>query len=114
MSALAHFELPARLEAHTPPEARGLARDEVRMLVTERASGRVLDRHVRDLPAVLAPGDLLVVNTSATIPAALPARRADGTALQLHISTALPGTSHRLVESVGTARRSARRTPASG
>jgi len=98
VTALARFELPARLEAHAPPEARGLARDEVRMLVTERASGRVLDRRARDLPAVLAPGDLLVVNTSATIPAALPARRTDGTALDLHVSTALPGTSHRLVE----------------
>jgi S-adenosylmethionine:tRNA ribosyltransferase-isomerase len=98
VSALARFELPARLEAHAPPEARGLARDEVRMLVTERASGRVLDRFARDLPAVLAPGDLVVVNTSATIPAALPARRADGTALHLHLSTALPGRNHRLVE----------------
>jgi S-adenosylmethionine:tRNA ribosyltransferase-isomerase len=98
MSALARFELPARLEAHTPPEARGLARDQVRMLVTERASGRVLDRRARDLPAVLAPGDLLVVNTSATVPAAVPALRADGTALDLHVSTTLPGTRHRLVE----------------
>jgi S-adenosylmethionine:tRNA ribosyltransferase-isomerase len=97
VSALA-FELPARLEAHAPPEARGLERDEVRMLVTERASGRVADRHARDLPDVLAPGDLLVINTSATIPAALRATRADGTELDLHVSTALPDTDHRLVE----------------
>ena len=97
MSALA-FELPARLEAHAPPEARGLERDEVRMLVTERASGRVADRHARDLPDVLAPGDLLVINTSATIPAALRAARADGTELDLHVSTALPDSDHRLVE----------------
>ncbi len=97
MSALA-FELPARLEAHAPPEARGLERDEVRMLVTERASGRVADRRARDLPDVLAPGDLLVINTSATIPAALRAARADGTELDLHVSTALPDSDHRLVE----------------
>ncbi len=44
----------------------------------------------RDLPDHLRPGDLLVVNESATIPAALPARRADGTALELHLSTPEP------------------------
>jgi S-adenosylmethionine:tRNA ribosyltransferase-isomerase len=98
VSALARFALPARLEAHEPPEARGLARDEVRMLVTERASGRILDLRARDLPAALAPGDLLVVNTSATVPAALRARRGDGTVLDLHVSTPLPDSDHRLVE----------------
>jgi S-adenosylmethionine:tRNA ribosyltransferase-isomerase len=98
MSALATFVLPDRLEAHEPPEARGLARDDVRMLVTERASGRVLDRRARDLPGVLAPGDLLVVNTSATLPAALRARRADGAEVDLHVSTRMPDSDHRLVE----------------
>ncbi|MEA2226936.1 MAG: S-adenosylmethionine:tRNA ribosyltransferase-isomerase [Solirubrobacteraceae bacterium] len=97
MSA-APFALPARLEAHGPPEARGLARDEVRMLVAERASGRLAHARVRDLPGILRPGDLLVVNTSATLPAALPARRADGTALHLHVSTRLPDSARRLVE----------------
>ncbi|MGH2918473.1 MAG: S-adenosylmethionine:tRNA ribosyltransferase-isomerase, partial [Solirubrobacteraceae bacterium] len=69
----AAFELPRRLEAYEPPEARGLARDEVRMLVASRAYGEISHRRVRDLPAVIAPGDLLVVNTSATLPAALTA-----------------------------------------
>jgi S-adenosylmethionine:tRNA ribosyltransferase-isomerase len=92
------FELPARLEATVPPEARGLRRDEVRMLVTERASGRVLDLRARDLPGMLAPGDLLVVNTSATVPAAFRAQRSDGTELDLHVSTPLPDSDHRLVE----------------
>jgi S-adenosylmethionine:tRNA ribosyltransferase-isomerase len=92
------FELPARLEAHTPPEARGLERDEVRMLVTERGSGRVLDLRARDLPYVLTPGDLLVINTSATVPAAFPAQRSDGTEVDLHVSTPLPDSDHRLVE----------------
>jgi S-adenosylmethionine:tRNA ribosyltransferase-isomerase len=93
------FTLPERLEAHEPPEARGLARDEVRMLVTARASGRVLDRRARDLPDVLKPGDLVVVNTSATLPAALTATRADATTVDLHVSTPLPGDEeHRLVE----------------
>ncbi|HEX2103063.1 MAG TPA: S-adenosylmethionine:tRNA ribosyltransferase-isomerase [Solirubrobacteraceae bacterium] len=98
MSALAAFELPDRLEAHEPPEARGLRRDEVRMLVAERATGRLADARVRDLPDVLAPGDLVIVNTSATLPAALTARRGDGTDLDLHVSTPLPDSNHRLVE----------------
>ena len=98
MSALARFELPARLEAHEPPEARGLRRDEVRMLVAERASGRLADARVLDLPDALRPGDLLVVNTSATLPAALSAVREDGTVVDLHVSTPLPDSDHRLVE----------------
>ncbi len=98
MSAVAAFTLPERLEAHEPPEARGLARDGVRMLVAERGTGRLAHRRARDLPAVLAPGDLVVVNTSATLPAAVRARRADGTVLDLHISVPVPGSEHRLVE----------------
>ncbi|QWZ10025.1 S-adenosylmethionine:tRNA ribosyltransferase-isomerase [Nocardioides panacis] len=69
MSTAAAFRLPAAGEATTPPEARGLARDEVRMLVA--APDLLAHRRVLDLPDVLHPGDLLVVNTSATLPAAV-------------------------------------------
>jgi S-adenosylmethionine:tRNA ribosyltransferase-isomerase len=89
VSSLA-FELPERLEAHEPPEARGLRRDQVRLLVARRGSGAVVHARFDELPSFLAPGDLLVVNTSATIPAALPARRADATALELRLSTPSP------------------------
>ena len=89
MSAPA-FELPARLEAHEPPEARGLRRDQVRLLVAHRGSGSIVHTRFDELPSLLAPGDLLVVNTSATIPAALPAELADGTSLELRLSTASP------------------------
>jgi S-adenosylmethionine:tRNA ribosyltransferase-isomerase len=85
--ALAAPAAPERREAHEPPEQRGLARDEVRMLVAARAAGDIEHARARELPAHLRPGDLLVVNTSATLPAALEARRADGTALVLHLST---------------------------
>ena len=71
-------------------EAHGLARDEVRLLVAERSSGRLRHARFRDLPDFLAPGDLVVVNTSATLPAALDARRADGTVVTLHVSTRVP------------------------
>jgi S-adenosylmethionine:tRNA ribosyltransferase-isomerase len=88
-SALPEFTLPPELEAHEPPEARGLRRDEVRLLVTHRNGGRIMHRRFADLPAVLAPGDLLIVNDSATLPAALTAHRAGGAAIALHLSTAL-------------------------
>ena len=68
----------------------GLARDDVRMLVA-RGDGRLVHARARELPDFLRPGDLVVVNTSATLPAALAARRTDGTALELRLSTPLPG-----------------------
>jgi S-adenosylmethionine:tRNA ribosyltransferase-isomerase len=84
------FELPPELEAGEPPEARGLARDEVRLMVSYRADDRIVHTRFRELPVFLAPGDLLVINTSGTLPAALAATRADGTPLELHLSTHLP------------------------
>jgi S-adenosylmethionine:tRNA-ribosyltransferase-isomerase (queuine synthetase) len=80
------FALPAELEAHDPPEARGLARDGVRLLVSRRATEEVSHRAFRDLPALLLPGDLLVVNDTGTLPAQVRA----GSGLAVHFSTALP------------------------
>ena len=84
------FHLPHALEAREPPEARGLARDQVRLMVSYRHDDRVLHTTFRRLTEYLDPGDLLVINTSGTLNAALPAARADGTALHLHLSTHLP------------------------
>jgi S-adenosylmethionine:tRNA ribosyltransferase-isomerase len=85
-----NFELPPGLEATEPPEARGLARDEVRLLASYKEDDRVVHAGFQDLPDLLRPGDALVVNTSGTMNAALPATRADGTPLTLHLSTHLP------------------------
>ncbi|MCI4348462.1 MAG: S-adenosylmethionine:tRNA ribosyltransferase-isomerase, partial [Thermoplasmata archaeon] len=73
------------LEAAAPPEARGLRRDEVRLLVSDSRE----DRHLTflEMPDVLRSGDLLVVNRSATLPASLPALGAPGPFL-LNLSTA--------------------------
>jgi S-adenosylmethionine:tRNA ribosyltransferase-isomerase len=90
MSAAA-LELPPVLEAHEPLEARGRGRDDVRLLVASRSDGSIVHARFRDLPGFLAPGDLLVVNTSATLPAALPATRSDGAAAELRLSTPAPG-----------------------
>ena len=89
MSALA-FQLPPALEAGEPPEARGIDRDAVKLMVAQRSSGEISHTSFRDLPAHLLPGDLLVVNISATIPAAVPARRADGTRVRVHFATRAP------------------------
>ncbi len=75
--------------ATEPPEYRGIARDEVKMLVTSRASGVNYHRRFVDLPSVLHPGDLVVVNDSATVPAALTARRQNGEQLHVHVATKL-------------------------
>jgi S-adenosylmethionine:tRNA ribosyltransferase-isomerase len=70
-------------EAHEPPEARGLARDEVRLLVGR--PGSVTHHVFWELPSILDAGDVLVVNTSETMPAAL----ATAEGLTLHVSTQL-------------------------
>jgi S-adenosylmethionine:tRNA ribosyltransferase-isomerase len=75
-------ETPVRLEAHDPPEARGRGRDDVALLVASRHDGRLVHAAFRDLPRFLDPGDLLVVNTSGTLPAAVPAGD-----LELRLST---------------------------
>jgi S-adenosylmethionine:tRNA ribosyltransferase-isomerase len=83
------FELPTALEATEPPEAHGLPRDAVRMLVTCRASRSLVSSSFQLLPTFLEPGDLVVINTSATIPAATDAAGDDGALLVIHLSTEL-------------------------
>jgi S-adenosylmethionine:tRNA ribosyltransferase-isomerase len=80
------FELPERLEAHSPPAHRG----RVRMLVARRETNELLHARFDELPRFVEAGDLLVVNTSATLPAALEARRLDGSLVDLHLSTPVP------------------------
>ena len=74
VSALAS---PVRQEAHEPPEVRGLGRDDVAMLVATRHDLELVHSRFRELPRFLSAGDLLIVNTSATLPAALEARLGD-------------------------------------
>src|ERR671939_197168 len=88
--SLLDFDLPPELEAGEPPEARGLSRDEVRLMVSYRSDNRVVHARFRDLGNFLEAGDVLVINTSGTMNAALEAEREDGTALELHLSTHLP------------------------
>ncbi len=83
---LMDFALPPELAAHAPAEARGLPRDGVRMLVSRRRTGEISHHGFGELPALLLPGDLLVVNTSATLPAAVRI----GGGLAVHFSSPTP------------------------
>jgi len=85
------FKLPTELEAHAPPEARGLSRDQVRLMVSTLHDDRITHTHFSQIPEWLRSGDVLVINTSGTRNAALNAFRHDGTPLELHLSTHLPG-----------------------
>lgn len=81
------YEVPPGLEATEPPEARGIGRDGVRLLVTSASDDRVQHLTFRDLPSVLDPGDLIVVNDSATLAAAVDVQGSD---LTVHFSTEQP------------------------
>ena len=85
-------DVPLALEAHEPPEVRGEGRDDVALLVARRHDLGLVHARFRELPRFLSAGDLLVVNVSATLPAALETRLG-GKPLQLWLSTpTLDGT----------------------
>jgi S-adenosylmethionine:tRNA ribosyltransferase-isomerase len=80
------FELPPALEAAAPPEARGLRRDGVRLLVIDRGTGAVRHSRFSELPLLLDSGDLLVANDSRTLPASLIGWTAAGESLELRLA----------------------------
>jgi S-adenosylmethionine:tRNA ribosyltransferase-isomerase len=80
------FQLPPELEAAAPPEARGLRRDHVRLLLVDRATGSVRHHRFHQLPRLLEPGDLLVANDSRTLPASLLGRTAAGVPLEVRLA----------------------------
>jgi S-adenosylmethionine:tRNA ribosyltransferase-isomerase len=90
----AAFRLPPELEASAPPEAWGRRRDAVRLLVARGGypDGPRLEHHrFTDLPGLLAAGDVLAVNISATLPASVDAETSDGVPATLHFAGRLPG-----------------------
>lgn len=95
------YHLPDAAIAQTPATPRDAAR-----LLVDRGGDEPLDRHVSDLPELLAPGDLLVVNDTRVLPSRLRLRRAGGGAAEVLLLepeaegwwTALCRPSRRLVE----------------
>lgn len=65
------FKLPDELMAKEPPERRGIARDQVRLMVIDRESGQVSHSRFDHISEFLQAGDLLVFNSSRTLPASL-------------------------------------------
>ena len=68
------YDLPEGLIAKVPSSRR----DHARLLVVDRSEGTFLDRHFHDLPSLLNPGDLLVVNNTKVVPARLFGRKESG------------------------------------
>ena len=81
------FELPPGSEATVPPERRGVPRERVRLLVARPDAIR--HNRFNELPDLLEPGDLVVVNTSDTVPSALTGFRGDGGRATIHVAAAL-------------------------
>ncbi len=92
MTTRLDFTLPPELEAGAPPEARGLTRDAVRMMVAGPGPDALVHSTFSMLATFLDPGDLVVVNTSGTIPAALEGIGTRGSEpVTVHLSTHLGG-----------------------
>lgn len=93
LPAVLDFHLPDELVARDPPEARGLARDAVRLMVSQRADDTISHTRFTNLPDFLESGDILVVNASATMNAAFEAVRRTAVGgserVLLHLSTEL-------------------------
>ena len=98
-------------EAHERPELRGLDPQDVALLVASRGNGRLVHACFTELGRFLRPGDLLVVNTSGTLPAALPAD-VGGQAVELHLSSPVEGDDW--VVELRTLQRTPLRPPAMG
>ncbi|HET7757027.1 MAG TPA: tRNA preQ1(34) S-adenosylmethionine ribosyltransferase-isomerase QueA [Steroidobacteraceae bacterium] len=81
------YQLPPELIAQQPLAERSASR----MLVLDGASGALADRSVRDLPAYLAPGDLLVFNDTRVVAARLAGRKPSGGQVEILLERALAG-----------------------
>ena len=82
------FALPPQLIANAPAERSGRGRDDIRLMVTRAASGTTTHTVFAQLDRWLNPGDVIVVNNSATLPASVPAQTDAGDALRAHFADA--------------------------
>ncbi len=81
------YDLPPELIAQAPLPERSASR----LLVCDLATGGLQDRHFRDLPALLEPGDLLVFNDTRVLPARVRGRKLTGGAVELMLERVLDG-----------------------
>lgn len=83
------FDLPEKLTQPAPTEDRGIARDAVKLLVSKLETDHIFHTTFNQIDRFLRPGDVLVVNTSATIPGALDIVLPTGRAGRIHLSNQL-------------------------
>ncbi len=94
MSAPFSFSLPLELSAKEPPERRGIARDQVRLMVIDRATHKVEHTRFDRIGEFLQPGDLVVFNSSRTLPAALDGCESPmGPCMEIRLAQHLPDDS---------------------
>ena len=84
------YDLPAERIAQIPAGRR----EDARLLVVDRPTGRRSHRCIRNLPDLLQPGDLLVANDTRVLPARLWGRRQSGGRVQMLLLEPLPGSEH--------------------
>lgn len=85
------FETPHHPTGGTPPERRGIERDQVRLMTADASTGHIGELRFFQIEQKLHPGDLLVVNISATVPSSIPANAGDGEAIRVHFSSPITG-----------------------
>ncbi len=81
------FSLPKMLECAIPSEERGLKRDEVRLMISNQNTDQIHHSTVKDIGSYLKEGDVLIVNTSGTLKAAIPITLPNGKPGRIHLST---------------------------
>lgn len=95
------FFLPPQLIAQTPADRREASR----LLHYHRATGRVTHRVFADLPDLLGPGDLLVLNDTRVVPARLDLRKATGGHIEgLFLHETSPGSWRVMLRGMGSSR----------
>src|ERR1700687_2383906 len=85
-----HYELPPELIAQAPLSERGASR----LLTLDGATGALRDLAFADLPALLAPGDLLVRNDTRVLPARLRGQKDSGGKVEILVEGVLGGGRH--------------------
>jgi S-adenosylmethionine:tRNA ribosyltransferase-isomerase len=93
MSVPFTFTLPEQLAAKEPPERRGISRDGVRLMVINRANYQVTHTRFNHVSNFFNRGDLLVFNSSRTLPACLKGCQANGNCLEVRLAEKLPDDS---------------------